>query len=106
MFRGIPAIATHFQRLKPPRPEIFDLAHVIRRRLFYTGLLAGHVPSALCLWWSISYDTPTGQSEKDMILRCLADDVELMSIGVKFLQLAHAVKADAVGDVKAAREWF
>ena len=106
MCRSLPAIATHSRRLKPPRPEIFDLAHVVRRRLFYAGLLAGHVPSALGLWWSISYDTPTGQSEKEMILRCLADDGGLYSIAYRYLTLALAVRADAVGDVKTAREWF
>jgi len=70
------------------------------------GLLAGHVPSALCLWWSISYDIPTGNSEKKMILQCLADDMQLISLGAKVITLAHAVKVDAVGDVTAAREWF
>lgn len=106
MFRSIPAIATHFKKVKPPRPEIFELAHVIRRRLFYLGLLAGHIPSALCLWWSISYDTPTGLSEKDMILQCLADDTNSLQHGSKVLRLAQAVKADAKGDVKTARVWF
>jgi len=106
MFRSIPAIATHFQRIKPPRPDIFDLAQVIRRRLFYMGLLAGHIPSALCLWWSISYDNPTGHSEKDMILRCLADDTETSMLGSKVMRLAQALKADAKGDVKTARDWF
>jgi len=41
-----------------------------------------------------------------MILRCLADDTNILHLGSKVLRLAQAVKADAKGDVKAARDWF
>jgi hypothetical protein len=86
-------------------PEMYEIGLMIRRRLFYAGLLGGHVPSALCLWWSFSYDTTAGQVEKEMILRCL-DDSDVTSLGPIIITLVKAVKADAVNDVKEARKCF
>jgi hypothetical protein len=86
-------------------PEIYEMGLMIRRRLFYAGLLGGHIPSALCLWWSFSYDTPAGQVEKEMILRCL-DDTNVVSLGPNIVALVKAVKADALNDVNGARASF
>ena len=41
-----------------------------------------------------------------MILRCLSNDAQLISLGAKFVRLATAVKEDGKGDVNAARESF
>jgi hypothetical protein len=86
-------------------PEMYEIGLMIRRRLFYAGLLGGHVPSALCLWWSFSYDTPAGQVEKEMILRCL-EDSDVTSLGPIIITLVKAVRADAINDVKEARKCF
>jgi len=102
MFRSLPASL--------PKQQLFAEGVVytmllLRRRLFYVGLLTGHIPSALCLWWSFSYTTPAGQTEKNMILRCLDDD-KMSSLDSKLVTLVGAVKADAQGDVSAARGQF
>jgi hypothetical protein len=102
MFRTPPD--TRGMRENAP-PEIYEMNLMIRRRLFYAGLLGGHIPSAICLWWSFSYDTAAGRVEKEMILRCL-DNTNVASLGLKFIALVKAVKADALDDVKEARKNF
>ena len=87
------------------RPEIYEMLLHIRRRLFYVGLLTGHIQSALCLWWSFSYDMPAGRVEKEMILRCL-DDERSAALSPLEQILVQAVKADAKGNAKEARANF
>lgn len=103
MFRPLPDSATRGQ--PTIRPHINEMQLLIRRRLFYVGLLGAHVQSALALWWSFNYDNPAGKVEKEMILRCLTDD-RLQDMGQDTLTIANAVKADAAGDFNQARTYF
>lgn len=103
MFRPLPASV-------PPREQIVDPAVLnkglpLRLRLFYAGLLAGHIPSALWLWSAVPYDSPAGKIEEEMILRCL-DDEKANLVGKNIGILAQAVKADVAGDMKGARAQF
>jgi hypothetical protein len=104
MFRSRPDSATLRERDKVPT-AIFNMGVILQRRLFYAGLFAGHIPSALCLWWSLRYDLPEGKFERDMILRCLDEDKALL-LGKKISTLVKALKADAAGDISAARGHF
>jgi hypothetical protein len=103
MFRNLPASTQSGEYLVSA--NVFEWGLQLRRRLFYVGLLGGHIPSALCLWWSFSYNILPGQIEKDMILRCL-DDARVNSLETKFNILAKVVKADAEGDVFTASNLF
>jgi hypothetical protein len=102
MFRPIPDA-----EIRNPSiiPDIYEKGLILRRRLFYAGSLAGHIPSALSLWWSISYDTPAGLAEKIMILGCL-NEQKVSALGPKFVNISNAVTADAVDDVSRARKYF
>jgi hypothetical protein len=102
MFRSLPDTRAMREKVVS---EVYEMNLMIRRRLFYAGLLGGHIPSALCLWWSFSYDTDAGKVEKEMILRCLEDN-NVFSLVPKLRALVKAVKADALGDVKEARNSF
>jgi hypothetical protein len=104
MFRSRPDLATLREREKVTS-EVFMMNVKLQRRLFYAGLLAGHIPSALCLWWSLSYNLPEGKAEREMILRCLDDDKAVI-LGKKINTLVKAVKADAAGDIVGARTNF
>src|SRR5579871_2977376 len=99
MFRSIPDSAG--PRQQTTDPGVYELGLLLRRRLFYIGLLSGHTQSALCLWWSFSYSTPAGKAEKEMILRCLES---VTHVSPKVNTLVEAVKADAADDIKRARK--
>jgi hypothetical protein len=103
MFRSIPDSAGPHQY--NVSPEIYDLGLLIRRRLFYIGLMMGHVQSALCLWWSFSYDTAAGKAEKEMIFRCLNMSREEI-LPARIQTLTDAVNADVVGNISLARKKF
>jgi hypothetical protein len=102
MFRSVPDEAPRDLSITP---DMYEKGLMLRRRLFYAGLLAGHIPSALALWWSFPYDTPAGQVEKNTIVACL-DDKKILPLGPRFVNLAKAVKADAIDDVSSARKHF
>jgi hypothetical protein len=103
MFRPLPASVHALQQY-----EDFDLNSnmlSLRFRLFRTGLLAGHIPSALWLWLAVPYDTPERKLEREFILRCL-DDEKVNLVGKHIGILVKAVKADVAGDIKGALSYF
>jgi hypothetical protein len=107
LFRQLPASASAREIALPEDIDqtIFYSCSAIRFRLFYAGLLAGHVPSALWLWSVIRYDTPEGKAEEEMILRCLGDE-NLKSVKKEIATLAKAVKTDAAGDGDGASKFY
>src|SRR5436305_14105857 len=80
----------------------------IRFRLFYTGLLVGHFPSALWLWSARPYNTAEEKVEESLILRCLETGKTDKSIALNkhLITVIKAIEADSSGDVKAARTYF
>jgi len=101
MFRSIPDTKS----LHNVSPEIYELGLLLRRRLFYLGLYAGHLESALCLWRSFSYETAAGKSEKEMILRCLKLPPKEKPSSARLILLT-AVRIDADDDVVRASKEF
>ena len=103
MFRPLPASVHSLEQY-----EDFDLninLLSLRFRLFHTGLLAGHIPSALWLWSVVPYDTPARKLEKEFVLRCL-DDEKANLVGDNIGILVKAIKADVAGDVKGALNYY
>lgn len=95
MFRNLPLATPQWQMDIP----VFGLNMLIRRRLFYVGLLAGHVRSALALWGGSMDD-----KENDLILRCLDHASAKATLDDQKSALIQLVRADAAGDITTAFE--
>src|SRR5579859_6936202 len=95
-------------------PDAFGAANVtagfnsmiVRRRLFYAGILSGHVPSALGIYATIAWGGSLSGVEQELVLRCLKDESKVAALGPKYATIIKAVKADAAGDTDEARTQF
>jgi hypothetical protein len=105
IFRNPPDLDIPLEKLFPSTGRVYAHCLILQRRLFYLGLYAGHVPSALTLWRSLSAHPELLPTETAWILRCLKQP-KLEKETDELRTLADICLKDHVGDVPGAIKSF